>query len=66
MKYEKWKGQNDPNYKPWINPEMNRTPRIDWNDIKEIDMSTINQIIEDSTEIDESAIKEDDLEQNDD
>ena len=66
IKYDKWKSQNEPNYKPWINPELYRTPRLDWNDINEIDLLAINNKIQDSNEINESEIKENELENHED
>ena len=39
-KYEKWKSQNDPQWKPWRNPEQMMTlPRYDPNDVGRFDLN---------------------------
>ena len=59
LKYDKWKSKNQPENKPWINPELIKVPKIDWNDIAAIDLNNI-------VKIDESNINEAEVEKNDD
>jgi len=59
LKYDKWKSKNHPENKPWVNPELIKVPKIDWNDIGTIDLSTI-------VKVDESNINETEAEKNDD
>ncbi len=60
IKYDKWRAANGINNKPWSNPEMISSPKLDWNDIKEINLEDIKS--KNDSEIDESAIKENELE----
>ena len=55
LKYDKWKSKHNPDYMPWVDPEKIKCPKIDWNDILNLDLSTI------SNGIDESQVKETDV-----
>jgi StAR-related lipid transfer protein 10 len=59
LKYEKWKLKNNPDYKPWLNPEQMSSPRINWDDIIPVDLSTINN------NVDESNVNEADVDEKD-
>lgn len=61
LKYEKWKSKHNPNYKPWYNPEQIRVPKLDLNDILEIDVNSLK-----NSSVDESQVKESEVEKNDD
>lgn len=41
LKYDKWKAKHNPTYQPWINPEQIRVPKIDWNDIRQLDRGAL-------------------------
>jgi len=58
LKYPKWKASHNPTYKPWANPELIKVPKIDWTDIKTLDLSN-------GSAEDESQISEKDMEKND-
>ena len=60
VKYDKWKAVNGPGNKPWSNPEMISSPKLDWNDIQEIDLTDLKGKY--NGETDESAINENELE----
>ena len=59
LKYDKWKSSNKPEYKPWVNPEQITVPKIDWNDIKEFNLTEIPRV-------DESNLNENDCDEKDD
>jgi hypothetical protein len=62
LKYEKWKlKQKNPGYKPWLFPEQNDVPRINWSDILSFDEGSLR-----NDSIDESQIKENECDKNDD
>ena len=63
LKYPKWKSSHNPDYKPWSNPECLRIPRIDWNDIKTLNSTDINNNnnIEDESQITEKDLDKTDL-----
>ena len=56
-KYDKWKSANKPDYKPWSNPEQIRVPKIDWNDIKDMNLSEMIRV--DESNINECEDKDD-------
>ena len=58
MKYEKWKSNNNPDFKPWSNPEQISCPKIDWSDIKEFNLNEIPRL-------DESNLNENECEEKD-
>ena len=58
-KYEKWKSNNNPDYKPWCNPEQIRVPKIDWNDIKEFNLAELPRVDESNLNENECDDKED-------
>ena len=57
LKYDKWKAKNNPNDKPWIDPEYIKVPKISLSDIGVIDLKDINN----NSNADESAINENDF-----
>ena len=58
VKYEKWKAKHNPDNKPWINPELIKIPKIDWNDINELNMDEFRE------KIDESQISQNEVDKN--
>ena len=59
LKYDKWKANNNPDYKPWSNPEQIRVPKIDWNDIKEMNLTELPRIDESNANENECDEKDD-------
>lgn len=60
LKYSKWKSaQKNPDYRPWANPECLKVPRIDWNDIKTLDSTNLNNNLEDESQISEKDVAND-------
>lgn len=64
MKYDKWKAKHNPDYRPWVNPEQIKVPRIDWNDIVAMDLALLNANLVDESNINENDIDKNDLEDN--
>jgi hypothetical protein len=59
LKYDKWKSKNNPDHKPWLNPEQISVPRLDWKDISAFDVSGLQN------NVDESQINENEVDKND-
>jgi hypothetical protein len=59
LKYDKWKSNNNPEYRPWANPEQLKVPKINWSDIKEFNLDEMPRV-------DESNLNEQEVDDKDD
>jgi hypothetical protein len=63
LKYEKWKSKHNPTYKPWLNPDQIKVPKLDWKDIQEVDLNAIKSNEIDESQINEKDVKDEDLDE---
>jgi hypothetical protein len=63
QKYPAWKSKNRPEYKPWLNAEqmMMDLPRFSPEDIDTYDMQASSDSIEETADMSETDVKDDDL-----
>ncbi|RMZ95248.1 PCTP protein [Brachionus plicatilis] len=57
LKYDRWKKKHNPDYMPWVHPEQNKSPFLDWIDIKKLDKDELKNTLTDESKVEENQIE---------
>ncbi|ESO09879.1 hypothetical protein HELRODRAFT_72797 [Helobdella robusta] len=59
IKYNSWKSNNDPLWKPWIYPEQNTLPKINYEDVMPFEVKESDELIDETDALEEDIMEED-------